>query len=471
LESKEVLLVNCVGEYIVISIQEFNALLTNPFAIHSDTFKLLKCKNFFTDYDLELAIEMLATKLRTRKAFLRNFTSLHMVVLTAHCNGRCDYCHASSSDVAKGPLSQNMRPDVADAVVDMIFMSPSQYIKIEFQGGEPLINWEVLVRIVHRTKKINKTANKKLEFVVCTNMTLLDYDKAKFLMKEGIQISTSLDGPKELHDLHRKMRDGSSSYDKFIENLSIVCRVMEAESVSPLLTITRDHLKRLPEVIDEYIRLGFKGIFLRSLNPYGFAREDLAALGYSMEEFIEAYKEGFDYILQKNRNGVHFVEYFATLILSRILTPFSTRFVDLQFPAGAGISGVIYDYDGCVYPSDEARMLARTGDKKFLLGNVIDNSYEEIFEGNKLKSIISMSCAEVMPGCTSCVYQAYCGSDPVRNYVESGDVMGFRPSSDFCKKNMGIIDFLFKYILENNEQVMDIFWSWITGRSLEDVRL
>jgi len=69
LESKEVLLVNCVGEYIVISIQEFNALLTNPFAIHSDTFKLLKCKNFFTDYDLELAIEMLATKLRTRKAF------------------------------------------------------------------------------------------------------------------------------------------------------------------------------------------------------------------------------------------------------------------------------------------------------------------------------------------------------------------------------------------------------------------
>lgn len=82
-----------------------------------------------------------------------------------------------------------------------------------------------------------------------------------------------------------------------------------------------------------------------------------------------------------------------------------------------------------------------------------------------------MSCAEVMPGCTSCVYQAYCGSDPVRNYVESGDVMGFRPSSDFCKKNMGIIDFLFKYILENNEQVMDIFWSWITGRSLEDVRL
>ncbi len=465
------MLVNYAGEYAVISIQEFETLLKNPFTVDSHTFSLLKSKNFITDHDLELSVEMLATKLRTRKAFLKNFTSLHMIVLTGHCNGRCDYCHASSSDLIKGHMSQNMRPDIADAVVDMIFISPSKVIKIEFQGGEPLINWETLVRIVHYAKKHNKKANKKLEFVVCTNMTLLDESKIKFLKAEGVQISTSLDGPKELHDLHRKMRNGSSSYDKFVENLLLARRIMGDEAISPLLTITRDHLGRIREVVDEYMRLGFKGIFLRSLNPYGFAREDIATLGYSMKEFIETYKEGFRYILQRNLNGEYFAEYFATLLLSRILTPFTTGFMDLQSPAGAGISGAIYDYNGDVYPTDEARMLARTGNKRFLLGNVEKNSYEEIFGGEKLRSITSKSCVEILPECSSCVYQTYCGSDPVRNYVETGDVVGFSPHSDFCRKNKSIMDFLFNYILENDEQVMNVFWSWITHRPLEEIRL
>jgi His-Xaa-Ser system radical SAM maturase HxsB len=463
------MLVNCVGEYAVIPIEEFETFLCDPSAITHSSYHLLKSKNFFVDNDLDLAVDMLATKMRTRKAFLRDFTGLHMVVLSGHCNCRCDYCQASSSDPPKERSSQNMNPEIADAVLDMIFKSPSPVIKIEFQGGEPLLNWNVLTRIVHNGKKLNKKAKKRLGFVVCTNMALLDEDKINFLKTEGADISTSLDGPKDLHDLHRKMRDGSSSYDKFIENLSLARSLMGTGAVSPLLTITKDHLKRIPEVIDEYIELGFKGIFLRALNPYGFAQENVGQLGYSVEEFLEAYKQGFCYILKKNLNGEYFSENFATLLLSRILTPFATGFMDLQSPAGAGICGAIYDYDGNVYPTDEGRMLARMGDKQFLLGNVMENSFEEIFGGNKLRSITSKSCVETLPGCSSCVYQTYCGSDPVRNYVETKDWVGFRPNSEFCKKNKAILDFLFGFLFENDDKVIDVFWSWITHRSLEEI--
>ncbi len=470
LSDSQMLLVNCVGEYVAIPKQDFGNLLNKSLDKSAPTYTLLKSKNFIAGQDLELAIEMLSTKMRTRKAFLKDFTSLHMVVLTGHCNCRCDYCHASSSDITNKHTYQNMSPQIADAAVNMIFESPSPEIKIEFQGGEPLINWDVLVQIVHHAKELNLKAKKQLEFVLCTNMALLDEKKIIFLKKEGVLISTSLDGPKSLHDLHRKMRDGSSGYDKFTENLALARHFMGRGAASPLLTITRDHLDKLPEVIDEYIRLGFKGIFLRALNPYGFAREEMASLGYPMEDFIEAYKKAFRYILERNLQGEYFSENYATLLLSRILTPFATGFMDLQSPAGAGISGAIYDYDGGVYPTDEGRMLARTGDKEFLLGNVLENSFEEVFGGHKLRSLTSKSCVEILPGCSSCAYQTYCGADPVRYYVETGDVVGFRPESEFCMKNMAIIDFLFGYLLENDERVMDVFWSWITRKPLEAIR-
>ena len=154
------------------------------------------------------------------------------------------------------------------------------------------------------------------------------------------------------------------------------------------------------------------------------------------------------------------------LLLQRIMTPFGTGFVDLQSPSGAGISGAIYDFNGDVYPADEARMLARMGDTKFLMGNVFNNTYQEIFYGNTIKDLVRMSCVEIMPQCATCPFQVYCGADPVRNYLDHKDLMGHRPSSDFCKKNMAIFRHLFSLLLQNDGKVMDVFWSWITRRQL-----
>jgi hypothetical protein len=73
--------------------------------------------------------------------------------------------------------------------------------------------------------------------------------------------------------------------------------------------------------------------------------------------------------------GKFFIEGYAELLLKRILTPFATGFVDLQSPAGVGISGVIYDYNGNVYISDEARMMASVNNHHFKMGNVNENTH------------------------------------------------------------------------------------------------
>jgi hypothetical protein len=73
-----------------------------------------------------------------------------------------------------------------------------------------------------------------------------------------------------------------------------------------------------------------------------------------------------------------------------------------------------------------------------------------------------------MPGCSTCPYNPYCGADPIRYYVESKDVVGKRYNSGFCKKNKGIIDFLFELIRENDPDTMAVLWSWVFHRPVEE---
>lgn len=469
-KSGNILVINQGGEFVFLNRQQFDILINaNRIKLNDEILGLFKSKQLVSTDDEDLSLNLLATKLRTRKSFLKDFTSLHMMVLTARCNCMCDYCQASS--LATEKQDSDMPWEIAKKTIDLIFQSPSNYIKIEFQGGEPLLNWDVLSKCVLYAEELNKKKNKCLTFVVCTNLMQIDREKLVFCKEHNLEISTSLDGTQELHDLHRKSRSDESSYYKFIEKLNETREVMGAHAVNALLTITRDHLPKLKETIDSYVDLGFNGVFLRALNPYGYAVQNMDKLGYTVEEFVEAYKSTLSYIIDLNLSGTPFRESYATLLLQRILTPFPTGFVDLQSPSGAGISGVIYDFNGEVYPADEGRMLARMGDKRFLMGNVLKNSYNEIFNGSIIHEIVNKSCVEALPACATCAYQLYCGADPIRYYVESGSIEGKRPESGFCRKNKAIFDYLFELIEQDNEDVMNVFWAWATYRGLGEVRL
>ncbi|KQC08080.1 MAG: hypothetical protein APR62_05465 [Smithella sp. SDB] len=466
-DNNDYLLVNESGEYIFINKEEFNKLINENLTSESPYYYDLKSRHFINTEHLPETLEMVSAKYRTRKRFISDFTSLHMMVITLRCTNKCKYCQVSAEgDDAKG---FDMSPEVARRVVDYIFKTPSHSIKIEFQGGEPTLNWETLKETVIYAKKVNKKYKKHLSFVVCTNLVKVDTRQLLFFKKHKINISTSLDGPKNFHDKNRVLRNGKGTYDSVIKNMSDAFNILPRGEVNALMTTTIDNIDYLKEVIEEYVRLGFNGIFIRSLHPYGFAASNEGNLGYSAEYFVEKFEEALNFIIQLNLTGTRFVEFYTSLLLTRILTPFSTGFVDLQSPSGAGISGVIYDHNGDVFPADEARMLARMGDRFFCMGNVFKDSYEQIFGGRILHDIVSKSCVEIMPYCNSCVYRTYCGADPVRNYLETGDILGKRPN-DFCRKNKLIFDILFKKLKRNDPNEMDVFWSWISCKSIKEIR-
>ena len=466
---EDVLLVNQAGEYCRLNYNDFRCFYNKELNKNDKVYQILKAKHFLsTKEEVDFSTNLLATKLRTRKSFITNFTNLHMIVITLRCNCLCKYCHASSVDISCKQYDMNW--ETAQKTIEMIFKTPSPDIKIEYQGGEPLLNWDILKESVLYAEFLNKIYKKDLSFVICTNLMDITKEQINFCKKHSIAISTSLDGPKSLHDENRKSRIYDSSYDAFIKNSTAVKKILGKNGCSPLVTITKNNIKKLNLVIDEYINLGFNSIFLRALNPYGNAIINKEELGYPVEEFIEAYKNALEYIINLNKSGTYFVECYTTLFLTRILTPFSTGFVDLQSPSGAGISGVIYNYDGKIYPADEARMLARMGDDYFCMGNVHDK-YDKIFGGSIIRNIVLNSCVENMPVCSECVYQQYCGADVIRNYLETKDLMGNRLKSGFCKKNKMILDHIFNLLKNGDEETIDIFWSWITNRPYGDIKL
>ncbi len=459
--AEEYLLTNDVGEYIFLSNEDFHRFVNGELDVHSELFYDIASKQIATTDKPEDIIPMLATKFRTKKSILKDFTTLHMVVPTLRCNSSCIYCQVARKNL--NDRSADMTKKTAKNIVKTIFLSPSPNIKIEFQGGDPSTDFEMVKFIIEEAEWQNLFKRRNLDFVICTNLTLLNEDMVKYLKKHGCMISTSLDGPKDLHDQNRPLQDkGLDHHIIFEKNLSMIKKVwQDNECVSALMTTSKYSLGRFKEIIDEYVRLGFNNIFLRSLNPYGFAKQYKDKIAYPVEDFIENYKEGLNYIIELNKKGTFFIEGLAALLLKRMLTPFATGFVDLQSPAGVGIAGAIYDYNGNVYVSDEARMMARFNNFYFKLGNVNEDSYQDIFNGDLLHNIIASSCTECLPGCAECVFQPYCGADPVRNMSEQGDMIGYRPTNEMCKKTKAIITYLFELLKKQDPEINRVFWSWI----------
>lgn len=461
---EQVFLTNFVGDYLYLSKEDFSALISGRIEEKVELRDNLLANCFIArDSDIDFSLDLLATRYRTKKAYVGEGVCLHMVVTTLRCNQYCTYCQASAK--MDSAVSYDMDIATAKKVAAHIYGSKSSCVKIEFQGGEPSLNFAAIKAVVLEFERLNFNHDKFVEYVVCTNLLNLKPEHLDFYKRFNFDISTSVDGPKSYHDTCRKDHGKIGTFDRVKYNIMRV-RQSLGDKVDALLTITKYNLSHLREVVDTYVDLGFHGIVLRPLNPYGRYIENMKTLNYSVEEYIEAYKDVIRYIIDLNKKGIKIREGYTALLVSRMLTPFPTGFVDLQSPCGAALSGIIYNYDGKIYACDEGRMLSAMGDDRFEM-ETIDSPLSETYYGSLAHELVKESIVETIPVCADCPYRMWCGADPVRNYATEHYLQSNKASNEFCKRHKMLFQEILK-LIHGNPSDKKVLYSWAWGSEVKN---
>ncbi|WP_235801965.1 hypothetical protein [Halopseudomonas pelagia] len=236
-------------------------------------------------------------------------------------------------------------------------------------------------------------------------------------------------------------------------------RFLGHHSVSALMTTTKASLDYPEAIVDEYVKHGFSEVFIRPLSLFGFAKRNIKHLGYSLENFADFYSRALDRVLYWNRNGVELREGTAALILNKILSSFDAGYVDLQSPCGAGLAVLVYNYDGFVYPSDEARMLAETGDVSLRLGE-IGTPFEALMRTPLMQHLATSTLSTRDPHCSSCAFNPYCGPDPVGAQAEFGSIDAPSRMTEHCRRNTWLFDYFFRKLQVADTTFLDLAYQW-----------
>lgn len=404
-------------------------------------------------------LQLLALRLRSRMAFLRTPTALHLFVVTLRCEHSCPYCQVSRRSIDRERF--DMSEELALRAVDVALSAPSPRIKIEFQGGEPLLNFPLVRKIVAAAQERAPARGKGIEFVIASNLALLSDEVLGFCRDNDVLLSTSLDGPADLHNRNRP-RPGGNSHELAVAGIRRAQAVLGPSRVSALMTTTEASLDRVEEIVDEYLRLDLAGIFLRALSPYGFAIKTKQFARYGGHDWLAFYERGLRYIIEVNRRGHHFPEFYASLLLKRMLSDQPIGYVDLRSPAGIGLGALVYNYDGKVFASDEGRMLAEMGDRSFELGDLRTDDYRSLIFSDKLVGLIGDTLAQCAPQCSSCAYEPHCGAEPVFHHATQGDALGIKPLSEFCARQKGVLQLLFE-ILDQGGEDAAVLRRWVSA--------
>ena len=273
------------------------------------------------------------------------------------------------------------------------------HVKLEFQGGEPTVRIDLIERIM----KICKERSNSSDFVICSNITDLTDDYKRLLERDDLSISTSIDGPIEVMTKNRTFDDDISK--RIFENFNWILKTYGPEKISALPTVTEQQIQHPEELVDCYYDLGFESIFLRPVNYMGFARKQHSEVSRQIKSWNDFYSKALDHI--KNINKKRYMEeFYMAMIVRNIFAKEVSGFVDYRSPAGYLGDFCVIDFDGTIYPSDEARMLSRIRHMDLSMGNL-----SEGIDESKLQILNQSAIHQVNQDCIHCAYMPYCGID------------------------------------------------------------
>lgn len=329
-----------------------------------------------------------------------------MCLHIAHdCNLRCRYCFASTGDFGVG--RKLMTYETGRKAIDFLIEKSGdrQNLELDFFGGEPLMNWEVVKEIVAYARSREKECNKKFRFTVTTNGLLLTDDKIDFINKEMSNVVLSIDGRKEVNDRMRKRVDGSGSYDRITENFKKLVERRGDKEYYVRGTYTKYNLDFSDDVMHLY-ELGFDQISVEPVmadpeEDYAITKGDLAKIFKEYEVLADK--------LQKVYEQGKFVNFFHFMI---DLDQGPCAIKRLR-GCGCGNEYVAITPDGDIYPCHQF-----VGIEDFKMGNLDDGTFN--FD---IKNYFAGSHIYSKPECKKCWAKFYCsGGCNANNYIYEGDI-------------------------------------------------
>lgn len=278
-------------------------------------------------------------------------------------------------------------------------------LEVDFFGGEPLMNWEVVKGLVEYGRSLEKPCNKKFRFTLTTNGVLLNDEILEFANREMANIVLSIDGRKEIHDMMRPFRGGQGSYDMIVPKFRRVAESRSQTNYYVRGTFTHNNLDFSKDVL-HLADLGFKQISVEPVvaqptDSYAITEEDLPKL---MEEYDKLAEE----MLKRSRegNGFNFFHFMIDLEGGPCVAKRLSG-------CGSGTEYLAVTPWGDFYPCHQF-----VGNEKFLMGNVYEGIVREDIRDE-------FKCCNVYAKdkCRKCFAKFYCsGGCAANSYNFHGNI-------------------------------------------------
>jgi len=319
--------------------------------------------------------------------------------VTTGCNLRCEYCFAGAGHVPH----ENMSFDVAKKAIEFLIKNSSDRVNLEvdFFGGEPTLNFDVIKQTVAYARGREAEMGKKFRFTVTTNAYYITDEMIDFFDAEMKNIVISMDGRKEVHDRIRKNAGGGPSYDRVLENAKKIVEKRGDKEYYIRGTYTKENLDFSQDVKAMY-DAGFKEVSIEPVVTSGkiaLGKEDLP-------QILSEYEALADYLEQNRREkGLHFFHFNIDLSGGPCLNKRLRG-------CGAGVEYFAVNPDGNLYPCHQF-----AGDKEFIIGNV-----DEGVTRADLQAKFSDAHIYTKPDCATCAVKYYCSGGCIANaYHTNGD--------------------------------------------------
>ena len=323
------------------------------------------------------------------------------------CNLNCEYCFASQGKYHgdRALMSFEVGKQALDFLV--AHSGTRRNLEVDFFGGEPLMNWQVVKDLVAYARSIEKEKNKNFRFTLTTNGVLVDDEVIEFANKEMHNVVMSLDGRKEVHDRLRRNYAGEGSYDKIVPKFQEFARRRGNKDYYVRGTFTHNNLDFTNDIF-HMADLGFTELSMEPVvcapgDPYALTEEDLPVLKAQYEILANE-------MLRRRREGRPFTFYHYMIDLTH-----GPCIYKRIAGCGSGTEYLAVTPWGDLYPCHQF-----VGDEKYRMGDVWQG-----VTNTELRDEFKLCNVYARPGCKDCWARLYCSGGCAANaYHATGSIRG-----------------------------------------------